>query len=256
MQSTFKKLFRPEPRVKRLYELKAKTHDEAGYLAERNSLTKDVVRLIRICIEFVRGMKVLHKVGPAVSVFGSAQFREGHPYYNLGRTIGQALGREGYSVMTGGGPGVMEAANRGAQEVGATSIGCNIVLPTEQGPNPYLDLTVTFYYFFVRKIMLVKYSYAFVILPGGAGTFDELFEAITLIKTGKLYDFPVILMGKEYWNGLFTWMNETVVKSGAISQDELKFVHITDDPAEVLRIILQSVEGLSLKLTPIHPTVD
>ncbi len=251
-----KSVFRPDTRVKRLKNLRTKVQSESQYLAGRNSLSKDLIRLFRIALEFIRGMRTLHPIGPAVSVFGSAQFGEGHPYYELGRKVGSALAREGYTVMTGGGPGIMEAANRGAQEIGGISVGCNIILPHEQGPNPYVDLVVTFYYFFVRKIMLTKYSYAFVILPGGMGTLDEMSEAITLIKTGKLYEFPVILMGKEYWKGFFDWVNEVLIKSGAVSHEELNFVHLTDDPLEAIRMINESVMGLELSLTPLSSTCD
>ena len=256
MQPFFNTLFNPELRVKRLHHLRAQIQGEAHFLAGRNTIYKDTIRLARIAIEFIRGMRALHKIGPAITVFGSAQFKEGHQYYQLGRRVGNTLAREGYTVMTGGGPGIMEAANRGAKEVGGTSIGCNIFLPTEQSPNPYLDRSVNFYYFFVRKVMLVKYSYAFIILPGGMGTLDELSEAITLIKTGKLYDFPVILMGKEYWKGFFDWVDQVLIKTGAVSQDELNFVHLTDDPEEAIQIINQTVQGLGLPLTRLESTVD
>jgi len=188
-------------------------------------------------IEFVKGFRALHFVGPTVTVFGSARFNEGHPYYELGRLIGRKLAQNGFNVMTGGGPGLMEAANRGAKEGGGYSIGCNIYLPHEQEPNPYLDRVVTFYYFFVRKVMLVKYSHAYVILPGGLGTLDEMSEALTLIQTGKLYDFPVVLVGKEYWKGFLDWVQNTLVAQGAISQNELTWVHVTDNPDEAVEPI-------------------
>src|SRR6266850_6078740 len=149
--------------------------------------------------DFLRGFRVLHFVGPCVAVFGSARIKAGSPDYELARKIGAGLSRMGFTVMTGGGPGLMEAANRGAKEAGGRSVGCNILLPTEQTPNSYVDRMVTFRYFFVRKVMLVKYSYAFVVLPGGFGTIDELFEALTLIQTRKILDFPVVLMGVDYW---------------------------------------------------------
>jgi uncharacterized protein (TIGR00730 family) len=247
--------FRPRARIKRLKDFSA-VQSEAQFLAGRHSRIYEFFRLLRISREFIRGFMKLHFIGPAITVFGSARFREGHPFYDLGRRIGAALAREGYTVMTGGGPGLMEAANRGAKEAGGMTVGCNIVLPHEQDPNPYLDVVVTFYYFFVRKVMLVKYSYAFVIMPGGMGTLDEMSEAVTLIQTGKLYDFPVILVGTEYWRGFMDWVKDTLVKNQAVSPDDLTFLHVTDDPDEVVRIIRNTVQGLGLKLHPISSTVD
>jgi len=156
--------------------------------------------------EFIRGFRALHFVGPCVTVFGSARFKDDHPYYILARDVGSGLSRLGFTVMTGGGPGIMEAANRGAKESGGISIGCNIRLPKEQLPNPYLDRFVVFRYFFVRKVMLIKYSYAFVVLPGGFGTMDELFEAMTLIQTGKIRNFPVVLMGRNFYVQLLEFL--------------------------------------------------
>jgi uncharacterized protein (TIGR00730 family) len=244
-----------KPRIRRLKEL-YQINGEARYLAGRRSRRKDYQRIFKITGEFLRGTKALYRIGPAISVFGSARFKEGHQYYELGREVGAALAREGYTVMTGGGPGVMEAANRGAKEAGGPSIGCNIILPHEQAPNSYLDQVVTFYYFFVRKVMLIKYSYAFVILPGGLGTLDEMMEAVTLIQTGKLYDFPVILMGKNYWQGLYDWLYQVPVKTGAVSGENLHFLHMTDDPQEAIRIIRETTQGLGLTLTPLRSTVD
>lgn len=246
--------------IKRLKALKTKpkprAQSEAQFLAGRHSKLNEFMRLLRIAMEYIRGFRALHSIGPAITVFGSARFKEDHRYYQLGREIGRVLAREGYTVMTGGGPGIMEAANRGAQEAGGPSVGCNITLPHEQKPNPYLDKVVTFYYFFVRKVMLVKYSYAFVILPGGLGTLDEMTEAVTLIQTGKLYDFPVILVGTEFWQGFYDWVQGTLVKSGAVSQEDLSFVHLTDSPEKMLEIIRTTIQGIGLKLTPIHATVD
>lgn len=247
---------RPKAKIKRIRELRFDIHSEAHYLAGRHSRLEELVRLFRISLEFFRGMVSLHKIGPATTVFGSARFKEGHPYYLLGQKVGAVLAREGYTVMTGGGPGIMEAANRGAKEAGGKSIGCNIVLPNEQAPNRYLDQFVTFYYFFVRKVMLVKYSYAFVILPGGLGTLDEMTEAITLIQTGKLYDFPVIMMGKEYWKGFYDWVHDVLVKNGAVRTEDLNFIHLTDDPEEMIEIIRKTVDGLELTLTPLRSTLD
>lgn len=251
----FFRLGQQKPRIKRLKDLHA-IQGEAQYLAGRHSFLREMRRVYRICLEFLLGMKSLHEIGPAVTIFGSARFNEGHPYYQLAREVGAALAREGFTVVTGGGPGIMEAANRGAKEVGGLSIGCNIVLPHEQEPNRYLDKIVTFYYFFVRKVMLVKYSYAFVILPGGIGTLDEMMEAITLIQTGKLYDFPVILVGTSYWKGLQEWIVDVLVKSGAVKSDDLYFLHLTDDPYEAVSIIKNTTQGLGLTLTPLRSTID
>ena len=252
MLSIVQEVFRPQSKIKRLAHLSGRAHSETKYLAGRHSRLEEFLRLFRIFIEFFRGMRALHRVGPAVTVFGSARFREGHPFYDLGVKVGEALAKEGYTVMTGGGPGIMEAANRGAKLAGGKSVGCSIVLPREQQPNRFLDQVVTFYYFFVRKVMLVKYSYAFVILPGGLGTLDELSEAITLIQTGKLYDFPVIIMGKDYWKGFSDWLQNTVIQSGATTREELHFVHFTDDPQEVIQLIKKTTEGIGVQvLSPI-----
>lgn len=172
-----------------------------------------------------------------MTVFGSARAQEGDPTYELAREIGRLLAREGYAVITGGGPGVMEAANRGCQEGGGLSVGCNIELPREQVLNPYVDLGIEFHYFFARKTMFVKYADAFVILPGGLGTLDELFEALTLIQTGKIRHFPVVLVGRAYWGGLIDWMRQTLLPAGTISPEDLELFSVTDDPQEVCRII-------------------
>ncbi|MFZ9595233.1 MAG: TIGR00730 family Rossman fold protein [Bdellovibrionia bacterium] len=241
-------LFFPEPRVKRLSQLPENPGSEAHYLAGKNSRLKEFLRLIRIAIEFFRGMFSLHSVGPAVTVFGSARFKADHPYYELARKIGHALGLHGFTVITGGGPGLMEAANRGSREAGGFNVGCNIRLPHEQQPNSYLDQVVHFYYFFVRKVMLVKYSQAFVILPGGFGTLDEMMEAITLIQTGKLYDFPIILMGLDYWKGYLQWVEDVLVKNKTIAPGDLSFIHLTDNPDEALNIILGTAKRINLQL--------
>ena len=240
----------PPPKIRRIADLKnsKKTPGETLFLAGKHSLIYEIGRLIRIGVEFYRGFFALRKIGPTITFFGSARFGESSPHYELARGTARLLSEQGYTIMTGGGPGIMEAANRGAHEAGGPSVGCNIILPHEQAPNRYVDRVVTFYYFFVRKMMLVKYSYAFIILPGGLGTLDELSEAMTLIQTGKLYDFPVILMGKDYWKGFQDWLEGTLVKSGAVSRENLAFLHITDDPAEVLRLISEAVVGLGLRL--------
>ena len=171
-------------------------------------------------------------------MFGSARFGEGHPYYEMAREVGGRLALSGFTVMTGGGPGVMEAANRGAHEAGGYSVGCNIELPREQHPNPHLDLFVEFRYFFVRKVMLVKYSYAFVVLPGGFGTMDEVFETATLIQTGKISGFPVVLMGADYWAPLLDFVRGTLVPRGAVAPADLGIFTVTDSPEEAVAAVL------------------
>ncbi len=258
MPRRFRHFFAPPPRVRRISDLKlsSEAQGEAIFLGGKHSLVYELFRLIRIGTEFYRGFFALRNIGPAITFFGSARFGERSPHYDLARRTARALSQEGYTIMTGGGPGIMEAANRGAREAGGPSIGCNIQLPHEQSANPYVDRVVSFYYFFVRKMMLVKYSYAFVIMPGGLGTLDEMSEAMTLIQTGKLYDFPVILMGKEYWKGFHDWVEGTLVKSGAVSSENLAFLHITDDPAEALAIVAETVSGLGLKLTRLASNID
>src|SRR4249919_1864480 len=181
--------------------------DEERVLLEGpHSRLKELRLVLRVAWEFILGFRTLHFVGPCVTVFGSARFDESHPYYALGREVGRGLARLGFTVMTGGGPGLMAAANRGAREAGGRSVGCNIELPQEQKPNPYLDQWVTFRHFFVRKLMLVKYSYAFIAMPGGFGTLDEIFETATLIQTHKIKDFPLVLVGKEYWQPMLDFL--------------------------------------------------
>jgi uncharacterized protein (TIGR00730 family) len=188
---------------------------------------------LKVLAQFVRGFRALHFVGPCVTVFGSARFAEDHPYYKIAREIGARLAGLGFTVMTGGGPGLMEAANRGAKDVGGRSIGCNIQLPREQKPNPYLDHHVEMNHFFVRKVLLFKYSYAFVVLPGGMGTLDELTEALTLIQTGKILQFPVVLMGVSYWS-LFTDLLKHMVASGAMSATDLDLFLTTDSVRDAM----------------------
>ena len=197
----------------------------------------ELARALRIFAELMRGFRALHFVGPCVTVFGSARFQEDHPYYALAREVGRGLAGAGFTVMTGGGPGIMEAANRGAREAGGRSIGCNIELPREQAPNAYLDRWITFRYFFVRKMMFVKYACGFVGLPGGFGTLDEIFEAPTLKQTGKIHEFPVILMGSEYWQGMVDWLKGQPLQQRMISRRDLRLFHVTDDVDEVVQII-------------------
>ena len=200
-------------------------------------LETDPWRTLRIQAEFVEGFDAMAKVGAAVTVFGSARTVESDPMYALARTIGRRLAERGYAVITGGGPGAMEAANRGCREGGGLSVGCNIELPHEQGMNQYVDLGVEFRYFFVRKVMFVKYADGFVILPGGLGTLDELFESLTLIQTGKVRHFPVVLVGRDYWSGLLDWMRHTMLERGTIAATDLDLFHVTDDADEVVELI-------------------
>ncbi len=203
--------------------------------------------LFRVMADFLRGFRVLHFVGPCVTVFGSARIKEDSPDYELAREMGAGIARLGFTVMTGGGPGIMEAANRGAKEVGGRSVGCNIKLPHEQTPNKYLDRCVTLYYFFVRKTLLLKYSYAFVVLPGGAGTLDELFEALTLIQTGKIRNFPIVVMGTEYWREL-TDLLAKMARLGMIGQKDLDLVFVTDSVADALEHIrVRTIEPFGLR---------
>ncbi len=205
--------------------------EERYFLEGPRSRRRELYSVLTILWEIVKGFRALHFVGPCVTVFGSARFSDDHPYYQLARVAGQRLASLGFTVMTGGGPGIMEAANRGAREAGGYSIGCNIVLPQEQKLNAYLDRRVTFKYFFVRKVMLVKYSYAFVVMPGGVGTMDELFEALTLIQTKKIDSFPVVIFGTEYWQPLRNLMKEMVV-AGTISPVDLDLLLFTDSMDE------------------------
>ena len=211
--------------------------EEIPFLEGPRSRSFELRRALRTFKELIRGFRALHFVGPCVTVFGSARFGEGHPYYRIAREIGMRLAQAGFAVMTGGGPGVMEAANRGARDVGGRSIGCNIRLPQEQRPNPYLDRWITFRYFFVRKVMLVKYSYAFVALPGGLGTLDEVFETATLIQTRKINDFPLVLVGTDYWGPLLAFMRDRLVAQRTIDPEDLDRITITDSPAEAVEEI-------------------
>ncbi len=206
----------------------------------------DTWRVFRIMGEFVEGFDELASLTRGISIFGSARTPASDPYYKLAQETAALLAREGYAVITGGGPGVMEAANRGAFEAGGLSVGCNIELPFEQGANPYLTRSVTFRYFFVRKMMFVKYSLGFIIFPGGFGTLDELFEALTLIQTRKIRNFPVVLFGTDYWEGLMDWIRNTALQEGKISAQDLKLLHLTDSPEEVVNILNQSQSSLRI----------
>lgn len=200
----------------------------------------DPWRVMRIMSEFVDGFHALADIPPAVSVFGSARVDEADPMYANAMKVGSLLARSGFAVITGGGPGLMEAANRGCREGGGLSIGCNIELPFEQGMNDYIDLGIDFNYFFARKTMFVKYAEGFVVFPGGYGTLDELFEALTLSQTGKIHEFPIVLFGSDYWAGLVDWLRDTVGKEGKISPNDLSCFSVVDDPQEVIDRILSA----------------
>jgi len=204
---------------------------------------KELVRAVRIFCEFIRGFRALHFVGPCVTVFGSARFKEDHPYYTLGRQVGRELAQAGFTVMTGGGPGIMEAANRGARDVGGRSVGCNIELPQEQKPNRYLDRWITFRHFFVRKVMLVKYSYAFVALPGGFGTLDEIFETATLVQTGKIKEFPIVLVVRDFWEPLLEFLRARPLAAATIAAADVERFVVTDSPEEAARSVTEKATG-------------
>src|SRR5580704_7047912 len=207
----------------------------------------DPWRVMRIQAEFVEGFGLLAELGPAVSIFGSARTRRDAPEYLIAEQIACGLVKAGYAIITGGGPGIMEAANKGAVLGGGLSVGLGIELPTEMGLNDYVEVGLEFRYFFVRKTVFIKYSQAFVVLPGGFGTMDELFEALTLVATGKITKFPIVLVGSAYWNGLLGWLKETMLAEGNIGPEELELFQVADDPAEVLKIITTAHAGLSLK---------
>lgn len=207
---------------------------EKAFLRGRRTRHEDLESVVTIFLEFLRGFESFDFEGPCVTVFGSSRFKEDHEYYKLARDMGTALARAGYAVMTGGGPGLMEAANRGAKEAGGLSLGCNIQLPREQKPNAYLDKFIEFEHFFVRKVMLVKYSSAFVVMPGGYGTLDEAFEVATLIQTGKLERFPIIGLGGDFWMQLRKFARETMIGEGVISAEDIAFIHPTESVAEAM----------------------
>jgi uncharacterized protein (TIGR00730 family) len=214
--------------------------EEAAFLTEVRTPEKEIARLQRIHNEFIKGFRELYELGPAVTVFGSARFKDRHPYYRLARAVGAELARAGFATLTGGGPGIMEAANRGAFEGGGASYGLNILLPHEQAPNPYVQKSIDFEYFFARKVMLIKYSCAFVVMPGGLGTLDELFEAATLVQCRKIGPFPLVLMGAEFWKGLQVW-GRHLVKHGVFEKSELGFGRVTDSPQEAVELIIRSM---------------
>ena len=239
------------PTLNRAARMGAATQDEAllespaqqqAAVRPGDFVHTDPWRVFRIMGEFVEGFDALANLGPAVTIFGSARVKPDDPQYALARETARLVGEANFTVITGGGPGIMEAANAGARDAGAMSVGCNIELPFEQHVNPYVDVAINFRYFFVRKTMFVKYAEAFVIFPGGFGTLDELFEALTLIQTGKVRDFPVILFGSSYWQGLLDWIKGPLLAEGKISPEDLKLMVVTDSPEEVARIIVDCHE--------------
>ncbi len=206
-------------------------------LAGRRRRGEDLESAVKVFLEFLKGFESLSFDGPCVTVFGSARFPEDHPHYELARATGRALAEAGYAVMTGGGPGIMEAANRGARDAGGLSLGCNITLPKEQRPNPYLDRFIQFEHFFVRKVMLVKYSSAFVVMPGGFGTLDEAFEVVTLVQTGKLEAFPIVAMGGSFWSNMTEFVRDTLIAHGTIDAGDLELIKRIDDVDAAVRYI-------------------
>jgi uncharacterized protein (TIGR00730 family) len=213
---------------------------EKHFLRGRRGRAEELESAVRYFLEFLHGFESLQFEKPVVTVFGSARFDADHPHYTLARQLGRKLAESGYAVMTGGGPGIMEAANRGAREGGGPSIGCNIHLPLEQKPNPYLDRFIEFEHFFVRKVMLVKYSCAFVVMPGGFGTLDEVFEVLTLIQTRKVDSFPVVAMGGRYWRSLNRFIRETLVREGTVSPEDADLIRPAETLDEALREIHKS----------------
>jgi uncharacterized protein (TIGR00730 family) len=222
-------------------------HLDEIFLEGPRSRFAEFFTLLRVVRDFLRGFRTLHFVGPCVTVFGSSRIKPDDPHYELARKMGAAIARLGFTVMTGGGPGIMEAANRGAKEAGGRSVGCTIELPFEQPANAYLDRCVRMHYFFVRKALLVKYSYAFVVMPGGAGTLDELFEAVTLIQTGKIKNFPIVIMGTDYWKELIGFINK-MAERGMIAAADLKLIYATDSIEEAIaHIRTKTIEPFGLK---------
>ncbi len=211
--------------------------DLQQFLGGRRKRNQELATAGRVFLEFCKGFEALADMEKCVTVFGSARFQEDHPYYKLAQQVGTRLVKEGYTVMTGGGPGIMEAANRGAREAGGRSLGCNIVLPKEQHANPYVDRFVEFEHFFVRKVMLVKYSQAFIIMPGGFGTLDEVFETVTLMQTEKIDKFPIVAMGGDFWKKLGRFIRDSLLAEGTISPEDVDLFHLTDDIDEAMRLV-------------------
>jgi len=225
------------------WEAGAAPPDEVRFFQGPQPRGFELGKALGIFCELMRGFRTFHFLGPCVTVFGSARFGEGQPHYALAREVGARLARAGFTVMTGGGPGLMEAANRGARDVGGISVGCNIELPTEQRPNPYLDRWITFRHFFVRKLMLVKYSYAFIAMPGGFGTLDEIFEVATLIQTGKIKQFPLVLMGREFWHPLTDFLYSRLLAGGMIDPADYQRFLVTDSAEEAVRSVTEVAQN-------------
>ncbi|HEX4458850.1 MAG TPA: TIGR00730 family Rossman fold protein [Polyangia bacterium] len=226
----------PEPRAAEWGKQPADSAEQQLLVGPRTR-RRELREALRVFGEMIRGFRHLHFAGPCATVFGSARFDSTHPYYALVRELGSELARAGFTVLTGGGPGLMEAANRGARDVAGRSIGCNITLPVEQQPNPYLDDWVQFRYFFVRKLMLAKYSYAFIATPGGYGTLDELFEVLVLIQTGKMTDFPVVLLGVDHWRPLLGYLRDRLLRTATIDAIDIDRLVLTDSPAEAAALV-------------------
>lgn len=226
------------------------TKSEIRFLEGPQKRWSDFKFTFNVMLEFIRGFRALHFVGPCVTVFGSARFKEGHPAYEKAKVLSGRIAKLGFTIMTGGGPGIMEAANRGAKEVGGRSVGCNIVLPKEQSPNPYLDKWVNIRYFFVRKNLLIKYSYAFVVMPGGFGTLDEYFETLTLIQTRKVSDFPIVIFDKEYHKDIIEHI-EKMKAAGTISADDMKLCLFTDSIDEATKHIQDAISQFGLTPAPL-----
>lgn len=244
----------PEPDRTRTTEDERLLSRKAEGLREAEFTHTDPWRVFRIMGEFVEGFDTLADLGPAVSIFGSARILPDEPMYGAAEQTARRLAELGFAVITGGGPGIMEAANKGAAEAGGESVGCNIELPFEQGMNVYVTTAIHFRYFFVRKTMFVKYAEAFIIFPGGFGTMDELFEALTLIQTGKVRHFPVVLFGSEYWAGLLRWLRDTMVAEGKIVPEDLDRLVVTDSPEEAVRVIVDSYgERIAAGETTVRP---
>ena len=224
-----------------------KVKKEIQFFQEPQSRWKNFVYAVNVFFEFIKGFRALHFVGPCVTVFGSARFKEDHPFYKQARELSGRIAQLGFTIMTGGGPGIMEASNRGAKDVGGKSVGCNIVLPREQHHNPYLDKWVDINYFFIRKMLLIKYSYAFVVMPGGFGTLDEFFSAITLIQTRKIKMFPIIIFDKEFYQNIVEH-NEKMLQEGTVSEDDLSLYIVTDSIEEAIEFIKEkSIMAFGLK---------
>jgi len=213
----------------------------AGHDPSYGMMNEDIWRIFRIMAEFVEGFETLSEVGPCVTIFGSARTPENHPHYKLTVDTARLFAKAGYGVISGGGPGIMEAANRGAHEVGGVSIGLNIQLQFEQVPNPYIKTMLSFRHFFVRKVMFLKYTSAVIVMPGGFGTLDEMFETLTLVQTDKVNPMPVVLMGGEYWKGLLDWLKNTMLGEEYILNSDMALMHITDDPAESVELVKKHV---------------